>query len=193
MRVDREALGDAAKAVLEAAARGEDVIIKRAGEPDLRLVLENAYLALTSEREVDPAVADIAAPAIEGAPERAGAGTAPSQPAVRTAAPKVPPGRSSGPALDDQLAAEELVASIDAHKVGWEPWWKCSLPEVTVVYADQAQLELESRVASAYGWQREGDADEAPRLRGGLAVRLGLAPRREAPNLTVTWTRARTS
>jgi antitoxin (DNA-binding transcriptional repressor) of toxin-antitoxin stability system len=166
MRADADRLVTETQILLDAAARGEEVIIERLGEPDLRIILQSQYVALTAATEP-------AAP--NPTPARAGTPTGLAAPAQLV--------------LDDQLAAEELVASIDAHQVGWEPWWKCDLPEVTVVYADRAQLELESRVAAAYGWQRDGEDDDSPRLRGGLAARLGLAPKRKRPNLTVTWKR----
>ena len=171
------------RTLFDAAARGEEVIIERDGQPDLRLMLQSEYLALTSAGGAEPDSTQAMAPAGDPA-------AASSQPVAGAAAPKVPGGNGAGPALDDQLAAEELVASIVAQKIGWEPWWKCSLPDVTIRYPDVAQLQLEDRVAAAYGWHRDRSADDAPRLRTGLAVRLGLAARRVPPNLTVTWTRA---
>jgi hypothetical protein len=170
------------RTLFEAAARGDEVIIEREGQPALRLMLESDYLALVGPREplsepepTDTPVAPAEAPAAD---------------APRPTVPKVPPATSMGPPLNDQLAAEELVASIAADKVGWEPWWKCTLAVVTVTYPDLAQLELEARVATAYGWRRASAAEELPKLRGGFAVRLGLAPRRAPPNLTVTWARS---
>jgi hypothetical protein len=167
------------RTLFDAATRGEEVIVERDGQPDLRVMLQSEYVALVGAREPSSAAAHNP----EASPE------APAVEAPRASVPKVPPGAVPGPPLNDQLAAEELVASIVAHKIGWEPWWKCSLPDVTVRYPDLAQLQLEDRVAAAYGWHRDHSGDDAPRLRTGLAVRLGLAAPRQAPNLTVTWTR----
>jgi hypothetical protein len=180
MRINRP-LSRQVSALFDAAARGEEVVIERDGQPDLRLMLQSDSLALVAPSRQ-----------ATGRPAGSAHALAPATPetAPRPARPRVPAVPGAPSPLDDQLAAEELVASIDAHKVGWEPWWKSNLPQVSVLYADEAQLELESRVAGAYGWHRDTLGDDVPRPRSGLAVRLGLAPRLSRPSLTVTWSRA---
>ncbi|MGH2611285.1 MAG: hypothetical protein ACRDHF_19570, partial [Tepidiformaceae bacterium] len=116
VKVDEGALGHTAEAILAAATRGEEVIIEREGQPDLRVILQSEYLALTAGARAAP---EATAPAEAALAEAAVA--PPAEPAGRAVVSKLLPSRNAGPALDDQLAAEELVASIDAHKVGWEP------------------------------------------------------------------------
>ncbi len=90
--------------------------------------------------------------------------------------------------------AEELVASLQAYQVNGQPWWKSDEPNVMVQYRDRAQLEIESRVAPGYGWQRaatrpprQGVAVQRKRGMFSLSFSIGQLP--DEDSLTVLWTR----